>query len=365
MNEETSQQIVKQMYKTLIESLTLDTRLNIEAVPSYAIEILSKISPRSRKTYDGSAIFIPDAIEGARVLDIGCGGGSLSFVLSKLVGPAGYVVGVDFSEDFIQLCQEETAYHMKEWGYSKPNCEFICSDVEKLLDFQLEPFDVIVSNGLMCLVHNKGKVIQIISRLLKEGGEFYNSDIFSDTKQCEEVKATPLFCCYGLSGAMVWSDLKELTGPYGFSDPYLLYAADTFQFGTEKNKLDLRGVSYVCAVYRLIKLVPESTGQGAIVSYNGNYEKSQDFLKWDVDTIFKKDVPIKIDGYFASLLAKTKFARFFTFEKYEGQLISKRNQNPFSYLKELRESGSAYPKPIFPMDEEHNKYYEDAIKSVI
>ncbi|XP_059176644.1 arsenite methyltransferase-like [Physella acuta] len=198
-----------------------------------------------------------------------------------------------------------------------------------------------------------------------EGGEFYNSDIFSDSKQCEEVKANPLFCCYGVSGAIVWSELKELTGQYGFADPYLLYAADTFQFGTEKNKRDLRGVNYVCAVYRLIKLVPEMTGQGAIVSYNGKYERSRDFLKWDVNMIFKTDVPTKIDGYFASVLAKSKFARFFTFERYGGQVFSKRNQNPFSYLKALRESGSAYPKPIFPMDEQHNKYYEDAIKNVL
>ncbi|XP_059176549.1 arsenite methyltransferase-like [Physella acuta] len=144
MSGNKSQQLVQEMYKNLIENMAMDARLNDEFMPPYAAEILAKISPRSRKTYDGSAIFIPDAIEGARVLDIGCGGGSLSFVLSKLVGPAGYVVGVDLSEKFIQLCQEETAYHMKEWGYSKPNCEFICSDVKRLLDLQLEPFDVIV-----------------------------------------------------------------------------------------------------------------------------------------------------------------------------------------------------------------------------
>ncbi|XP_059158455.1 arsenite methyltransferase-like [Physella acuta] len=144
MDENMSQKIIKEMYFKLYQDFDVDTRLNIEAVPSYARNILLKISERTRKSYDGSSFFIPDAIEGARVLDIGCGGGSLSFVLSKLVGPAGYVVGVDFSEESIKLCQEETAYHMKEWGYSKPNCECICTYVEKLLDFQLEPFDVIV-----------------------------------------------------------------------------------------------------------------------------------------------------------------------------------------------------------------------------
>ncbi|XP_059176548.1 arsenite methyltransferase-like [Physella acuta] len=195
MDENMSQKIIKEMYFKLYQDFDVDTRLNIEAVPSYARNILSKISERTRRSYDGSAIYIPDAIEGARVLDIGCGGGSLSFVLSKLVGPAGYVVGVDFSEESIKLCQEETAYHMKEWGYSKPNCEFICTYVEKLLDFQLEPFDVIVANGLLCLIPDKENLLRNIFSLLKEGGEFYNSDIYSDIKQCDEVKDNPMYTC--------------------------------------------------------------------------------------------------------------------------------------------------------------------------
>lgn len=41
---------------------------------------------------------IPEKLKGKRVLDVGCGSGSLVFILSKLVGPTGYVVGVDLSE---------------------------------------------------------------------------------------------------------------------------------------------------------------------------------------------------------------------------------------------------------------------------
>ena len=51
--------------------------------------------------YYGSGINIPEKLEGKRVLDIGCGSGSLVFILSKLVGPSGYVVGVDFCDGLV------------------------------------------------------------------------------------------------------------------------------------------------------------------------------------------------------------------------------------------------------------------------
>lgn len=40
----------------------------------------------------------PLALEGARVLDLGCGAGRDCYVLSQLVEPNGRVVGVDMTE---------------------------------------------------------------------------------------------------------------------------------------------------------------------------------------------------------------------------------------------------------------------------
>lgn len=47
------------------------------------------------------------------------------------------------------------------------------------------------------------------------------------------------------------------------------------------------GTNYVCAVYRLIKSVPESSGPSAIVTFNGKYKNNEDIFKWDVDLSFK------------------------------------------------------------------------------
>ncbi|XP_059174357.1 arsenite methyltransferase-like [Physella acuta] len=272
----------------------MGARLNLEAIPAHGQQIMAKLSKRSINSYDGSAIFIPDGIRGARVLDVGCGGGLLAFTLSKLVGPSGYVVGVDGSEKF-------------------------------------------------------------------EGGEFYDSDIFSDVEQCLEVKNNPIYNCYGVSEAMIWSDLQRVAGRVGFSDPYLIYAAETFQFEHEKLKQDLRGVNYACAVYHLIKLAPEQSEGGAVVTYKGTLDNCDESFKWDVDLTFKRNVPVKIDGYLASLLARSKYSNHFVIDECIDKATTQRNQNPFVYLKKLRDEGGDYPKPIYPMDEYNNKFFEGVI----
>jgi SAM-dependent methyltransferase len=46
---------------------------------------------------------------GQRVLDLGCGSGTTTFEIAKLVGPSGSVTGVDFSEPLLALAREQAA----------------------------------------------------------------------------------------------------------------------------------------------------------------------------------------------------------------------------------------------------------------
>ena len=52
--------------------------------------------------YYGCGLVFPEAVEGCRVLDLGSGSGRDCFVLSKLVGPEGFVTGVDMTQE--QVC---------------------------------------------------------------------------------------------------------------------------------------------------------------------------------------------------------------------------------------------------------------------
>ena len=49
--------------------------------------------------YYGCGLIAPEALEGARVLDLGSGAGMDCFVLSKLVGQHGHVTGLDMTDE--------------------------------------------------------------------------------------------------------------------------------------------------------------------------------------------------------------------------------------------------------------------------
>ena len=54
--------------------------------------------------YYGCGLVFPEAVEGCRVLDLGSGSGRDCFVLSKLVGPQGFVTGVDMTQGQVCVC---------------------------------------------------------------------------------------------------------------------------------------------------------------------------------------------------------------------------------------------------------------------
>lgn len=52
--------------------------------------------------YYGCGLVFPEEIQGRRVLDLGCGSGRDCFVLSQLVGPDGFVMGVDMTKEQVR-----------------------------------------------------------------------------------------------------------------------------------------------------------------------------------------------------------------------------------------------------------------------
>lgn len=73
---------------------------------------------------------------GAKVLDLGCGGGSEAVALLRAVGPAGRVTCVDTSKYWVDRARERLA------GF--PNAECLHGDL-RLLDIEDESFDAAVA----------------------------------------------------------------------------------------------------------------------------------------------------------------------------------------------------------------------------
>jgi 2-polyprenyl-3-methyl-5-hydroxy-6-metoxy-1,4-benzoquinol methylase len=66
---------------------------------------------------------------GMRVLDVGCGAGDVSFLLARMVGPSGAVVGVDRSEDAVAMANARAqAMGLSQVSFSQGDIEDISLD---------------------------------------------------------------------------------------------------------------------------------------------------------------------------------------------------------------------------------------------
>ncbi len=86
------------------------------APPPSVREALKLIHPEVAGTYYGCGLVIPELVEGMRVLDLGSGSGRDCFVLSKLVGERGSVVGVDMTDEQLAIANRHIDYHTKAFG---------------------------------------------------------------------------------------------------------------------------------------------------------------------------------------------------------------------------------------------------------
>jgi ubiquinone/menaquinone biosynthesis C-methylase UbiE len=103
------------------------------------------------------------------VLNLGCGFGDDAFVIRRIVGDEGKVIGIDYSIDNIAICRQNCG----NFGYN--NVTFFVRNIEKLL-FDDATFNVVVCNYAINLMSNRNNVIKEIHRVLKSNGKLIISD---------------------------------------------------------------------------------------------------------------------------------------------------------------------------------------------
>jgi len=95
---------------------------------------------------------------GERILDLGCGDGSLTAQLAEIV-PDGQVIGIDASQSMIDSARK---------NHKAKNMKFILMDIEKI-DFEDE-FDVIFSNATLHWIKEHKRLLANVHKSLKAGG---------------------------------------------------------------------------------------------------------------------------------------------------------------------------------------------------
>jgi len=140
--------------------------------------------------------------EGEVVLDLGSGGGIDVFIASKKVGPTGKAIGVDMTQEMLDLASKNA----DELGLE--NVEFRKGDIEDL-PVEDETVDVIISNCVINLAPDKDKVFSEAYRVLKPGGRIMVSDIVTDGELPESIRSDPDAWAACVSGAL---DVNDYTG---------------------------------------------------------------------------------------------------------------------------------------------------------
>lgn len=110
-----------------------------------------------QKEWGNKLIYELNLIGNERILDLGCGDGTLTVNLSGLV-PNGFVLGIDASQGMIDVAQKK----------EKNNLKFKLVDINKL-DLS-EEFDVIFSNATLHWIKDHQKLWKNIKKILSEKG---------------------------------------------------------------------------------------------------------------------------------------------------------------------------------------------------
>lgn len=286
-------------------------------VPAYLRAVLGKIHPEVTEKYYGCGLVAPMALEGASILDLGSGSGRDVYALAGLVGESGNVVGVDMTDEQLDVAKRHEAFHGAAFGYAKPNTRFEKGYIERLGELGLadESFDIIVSNCVINLSPDKSAVLREAFRLLKPGGELYFSDVYSDRRVPSALVDDPVLYGECLSGALYWNDFLTLAKAAGFADPRLV---EDRVLTIENPEIEARlaGIGFYSATYRLFKLdglEPACEDYGHTVTYMGNMPNAPAEFVLDKGHVFAKGETVAVCGNSYRMLKESRFAPYFEF----------------------------------------------------
>jgi SAM-dependent methyltransferase len=179
----------------------------------------------------GNPTALIDLKPGEVVLDLGSGGGIDVLLSAKRVGPAGKAYGLDMTDDMLALARD----NQKKAGVE--NVEFLKGEIENI-PLPDNSVDVVISNCVINLSADKGRVLREAFRVLKPGGRFAVSDVVVHGEVHETVRQSMLLWVGCIAGALEESEYQAKLNAAGFTgislEPTRIYnIEDARQFLTE------------------------------------------------------------------------------------------------------------------------------------
>jgi SAM-dependent methyltransferase len=207
---------VKSMYQDVAESA--DAEFHFETGRDLAVRLgydhddLDSVPDAAIDSFAGVGYYFDlAALEpGADVLDLGSGSGMDAFVAGLHVTETGTVTGVDMTTEQVEKANDLAAdndFH---------NLTFREGYIEGL-PFEDASFDAVISNGVINLSAEKGRVFEEANRVLKPGGRLALSDIISEQQMPESIKTDADLWAACIGGAEQIDSYTTFIEAAGFS----------------------------------------------------------------------------------------------------------------------------------------------------
>ncbi len=285
-----------------------------EDLPAAQRAILGEVHPEVLEKFYGCGSPIPPALEGRTVLDLGCGSGRDVYVLSKLVGPAGRVIGVDMTPEQLEVARRHRDYHADRFGHPASNVEFRHGYIEDLAAAGVEDasVDVVVSNCVVNLSPDKRRVFAEVLRVLKPGGELYFSDVFADRRIPPALAADPVLLGECLGGALYVEDFRRTLADLGVPD-YRVVSRRALDLRDAEVERKIGMVGFSSMTVRAFKLPLEDRCEdyGQVARYRGTVPGEPHAFTLDDHHVFRTGMPVLVCGNTAAMLQETRFAPHF------------------------------------------------------
>ncbi|KAM4636516.1 arsenite methyltransferase-like [Discoglossus pictus] len=268
---------------------------NSNLFPKYVRDALADVHQEVSMRSLGCGVMAPGCLENCIILDLGSGSEQDCYMLSKLVGPNGHVTGIDMADEQLEMSRRLIDYHMKKFGFQKPNVDFIKRYIEDLraVNLQDESYDIIISNCVISLSLDKNGVLREAYRVLKDGGEMYFSDMYINRIMNTELQHVKELWGEGISGALTWNGLSQIAKEIGFSPPRLVTSR---HISVNKELQNIIGdYKLVSATFRLFKLPQDAVKEKSLAIYNGGVTGCEDELQFDANFTFKVGEAVEVD----------------------------------------------------------------------
>ncbi|KAA3612373.1 MAG: methyltransferase domain-containing protein [Calditrichaeota bacterium] len=318
-NETATYTEVKEYYGQTLDS-TNDLKTSAcctnDSIPEHHKKALANIDDEILNKFYGCGSPIPENLAGLTVLDLGCGTGRDAYLAAQLVGEKGFVIGVDMTDEQLEVANRHKENQRQRFGFSKSNIEFKKGFIERLDELDLAPnsIDLVISNCVINLSPDKERVFSEIYRVLKPGGELYFSDVFSGRRIPEALRTDPILYGECLSGALYTEDFRRLMQKICFTDTRTVSSRRI-----ELNSPDLEQkagmidfYSQTVRAFKLEKLEDICEDYGQIAIYRGTIPEAPHSFFLDDHHIFETGKAYPVCGNTASMLADTRFGSHFS-----------------------------------------------------